>query len=156
MLRLTILTAALAVGGCEGLLADGLDAGAPRYDAELPPADVAGRWVITGSGSLTACDDPRYDTPNLRIESAPFSVRQSGTALTADAPPQPPGGTFELREGSVNADTVHFKTIEQSPEAAVALTYDGRIDDLGRVVGRFTGIGPGTCEGRGTFVVEIE
>lgn len=153
---LCVALSLLTLAGCEGLL-DGADGGEPRpVDAEVPPAEVAGRWLITGSGQMRGCDDARFDTDDLQLQSAPLSVVQTDDTLSVPNPPQPATGTFAFREGRVSGVEIRFKTIEQGPDLGVALTYRGRLDDLGRIVGTFTGEGPGTCESSGDFLIEIE
>jgi hypothetical protein len=154
MLRYVLpLAAALALFGCEELL--NADDASVR-DAEVAPEDVAGRWTITGDGVLRGCDDERLNTESLRIQAVPFEVAQIDDTLEGRNLPQPPGGSFTFEQAAVNGERVSFTTIEESREASIALAFSGRVDSLGRIAGRFEGIGPGECESVGSFLVTIE
>lgn len=147
-MRLWIVLA-LVASGCE--LDDVLDAG--PLDAFVdagPPADVGGRWNLTGEGRLTGCGNPRFETDNLRISST-LSVTQTDDLLTlAEAPDN--GGRFVFQDGSVRENRVAFTTLEEVDGLQIVLRFDGRHDALtDAIAGRFDGEGPVGCTSSGTF-----
>ncbi len=154
-----LLLCATATVGCDELLASlGTDAfvPGPALDAEVAPADVAGRWLLTGEGRLTACEDPAFDTDALRLDGVPLDVAQAGGTLSVPSAPPTPGGQFALREGSVTGNRVRFVTDERLPDGdRIVFIYTGIADSLGRIAGSFEGAGPRGCAAAGDFVVEI-
>lgn len=142
---------ALSASGCE--LDEVLDAG--PLDAFVdagPPADVGGRWTLSGTGRLTRCDDPRFETDNLRISSV-LTVTQTDDTLALTAVPDN-GGRFVFQDATVRESRVHFTTLEEVDGLQILLRFDGRYDALTNTIrGDFEGEGPAGCTSRGDFRV---
>lgn len=149
----TMLLLAIACAGCE--LVDALDAG--PLDAFVdagPPADVSGRWVLSGDGRLTGCADERFNTDMLTLSSSLNVVQEGDMIRLADGAVLV--DRFVFQDGTVRAERVRFTTLEESGGERIVLHFDGRYDALiHEVRGTFQGEGPSTCASSGSFRVEL-
>lgn len=147
-------TCLLITCGCEGLF-DDLDAGPlDAFRDAGPPVEVGGTWQLSGSGRLTDCDDPRFETNDLTISST-LQIVQNGETLHV-APGLLLAERFALENGLVQEDRVSFATLEEGDGVRIILRFEGRYDALVHEIrGRFTGEGPGTCQSAGTFTIAL-
>lgn len=148
-----LVALALIAPGCENLFED--------QDAALPPdmfvdnASLAGRWTISGTGDLACPADPSMNIDDFRLEAASFTIEQDGDGVLTMTTPPPTDGEFAFQDGLVTGLIVEFVTRETAGGQTIRLAYEGRANEVGNIAGSFTGQGPGTCESRGDFVVEI-
>lgn len=151
---LTPLLAGLALAGCEGLF-DDLDAGPlDAFRDAGPPADIGGTWKLTGSGRLSDCDDPRFETDSMRLSSTLEIIQDGGALRLADGLLLAERFVFE--DGTVREDAVRFTTLEEGEGLRILLRFEGRYDALiNEIRGSFEGEGPGTCRSAGSFTVVL-
>lgn len=162
-MRWQLLWAAVALTGCEGLF-DGFDAGVPIQTEAA--ADVAGTWTIRGDGKLESCDDARLDTGDLKFESRALEVTQhtlppaadGGVASEATLDLATPIPGAKLRNATVSGPRVRFEIVQTNDRdrEVVVRKFDGKVNEIHQITGKFTGSGPGSCEAEGKFVVAIE
>lgn len=119
---------------------------------------VSGQWTISGEGERTGCTDSTLEASFTLGPSQPLAVTQAeaddgGVAAVGLAAPL---GGFEL-DGTVEGRCVSFTTNEQLPQTgAVTYSFHGSYETGPRLIGTFTGQGPGTCVANGTFAVDID
>lgn len=146
-----------ALAGCDALL-DLPDSGSYRAppDMLIIHEFVAGEWQITGNGQFGVCDSP-FSEVEFTVRSATFTVEQDDAgALTVPAPPMLDSGALRFEDGRVVGTQVSFVTAEDTDRGPIRLAYDGTVDALNNVRGRFEGIGPDACLSAGTFTARVE
>jgi hypothetical protein len=151
--------------GCDDLL-DALDDhdalndhdGGAASQAETPPAaQVAGRWTLRGEGSLSGCEQPRFDTAHFELSALQLHVDQTeDERLTLASPPARGADQFHWVAGQVTADRISFSTREETRDGDIELFFEGRVEADAFFEGRFTGEGPAGCRSRGRFDVRVD
>ncbi|MFH0902467.1 MAG: hypothetical protein V2A73_17700, partial [Pseudomonadota bacterium] len=87
----------------------------------------------------------------LKFTSIPLQIAQDVEALTLIDPPE----GFEMLSGRVTGSCVSFTTLEELEGADyIRYSYEGEAYS-GKILGDFTGKGPGTCVSAGQFKVTI-
>jgi len=146
-----VVWAALALVGC-----DFLDSGDAGVRDAGPPAQVAGRWTLQGTGRLYGCDNSRFNTEDLRLTTE-LVVGQEADALVLLQAPPVGDGTFSFENGLIQENRVYFTTIEEAGETRIRLRFSAKFDEAVRTLrGTFEGDGPGTCVAEGRFSGQVD
>lgn len=137
---------ALGSGGCE----PATNADSVEPECQGVPAQVAGTWVLSGTGSRSGCENDKLDTDRFDLSSAGIAVAQNGDTLQlAEA-----SETFELF-GTVAGSCLEFTTVEAVENDSIRYAWSARVTtDARRAQGSFSGSGPENCISSGTFTAE--
>ncbi len=124
---------------------------------EPADADLAGTWLLTGSGVRTGCSDSRFEG-DFRIEaSVGLVIAQQDNDPNADTltliSPNDPAFTFF--NAFVDGTCVELHIPETTSEGDLAFLFTGDAVDDGRVSGEFEGTGPQDRVSTGTFDVTV-
>lgn len=129
----------------------------PRCAARSDDATVGGRWVISGRGHRSECDEGHLNARELTMGSIALHIAQeaaTGGLELASAPTVADGGFIWIR-GAVDRACVSFATLDSGPRGTASYDFDGVVTAEGRIDGDWIGTGPGSCESGGTFTVRI-
>jgi hypothetical protein len=125
-------------------------------------AQMAGNWVLRGSGSRSSCLDESYDgsftigtSQALRVLQTPGPAESDSDVIGLAGPILYPGGSFDL-DGTVRGVCADFSTTEEGPSGRIVYRFSGTAADSGVIRGSFSGDGPSQCATTGTFSVVIQ
>ncbi len=151
----------LALAGClVGCIVDSDYEPPPQFpcDSSADNADVAGTWIITGSGTRTDCqDDERLDTTLFTLGSVAITVSQNITSLKLVSPTNSGSATLTLTNGIVDGTCVDFELTELGgKDGKIKYEFAGAMKSNGEIIGIFDGDGPESCDSDGSFTIRIQ
>lgn len=118
-------------------------------------AELAGNWIVSGSGSRSGCTDSRYEGAFTLGPSQPIAVAvttaDAGASTSTLAASSPPSG-FSL-SGSAQSTCIKFTTSETTNGQTTTYEFSGTLQGTKTVTGTLTGTGPGPCIVAGSFSV---
>lgn len=148
-----VLALSLAVSACELVEPSFVQDDPIDPACEVQTADVGGSWKITGTGERFGCSDETFNTSFFELRSDPLVITQTGGVLELD-PGTPP--TFVFTDGTVMGRCVGFRTAEGTELGTLEFIWNGVVSEDGSfLAGQFTGQGPGPCEARGNFRINL-
>lgn len=140
------LLLALALAGCGS-------EDAPECAAGALPADLAGTWVVSGSGEWSDCSEEQLDGELTLRSPAPLTVEQAqgagGDSLHLVSAVVLEEGSFSF-SGTVRGRCVSFSTVETHADGSLSLDFNGKAGGSS-ITGSFSGSGPGGCRASGDF-----
>lgn len=126
-----------------------------RQTEDLPIEDISGIWTIKGEGSRWDCREDFLNTDRFTIRSLDIPIDHDAETGRLTLGDSNFAENFFIENGDVSGRCVTFDSIESTRDAEIRYEWNGAIEN-GEIRGKFTSLGPKTCQGKGEFTIDYQ